>query len=108
MTDFSEEIIKSVWQKAIVQANNDPDIFRKDYAGAWIKRSEYGNRNSDYGWEIDHIKPIKKNGTDEIDNLCPLNWHNNVKKDEDFPLWKTSYSSQGTKNIELEQEWQIG
>ena len=28
------------------------DVWRKDYAGAWIKKSDYGNCDSDYGWEI--------------------------------------------------------
>ena len=34
--DFSQEEINEVWEKAIPQPKNNPDLFRKDYAGAWI------------------------------------------------------------------------
>lgn len=33
-----------------------------DFAGFRIKRSEYNNRNSVYGWNIDHLIPLSKNG----------------------------------------------
>lgn len=69
MAQFTEEQIETVWCKAIVQSNNNPDVFRQDYAGAWIKRNDYGNRDSEYGWEIDHLKPVEKGGTDEEQNL---------------------------------------
>ena len=29
-----------------------------------MKKSEYGNVNSEFGWEIDHIIPLSKNGLD--------------------------------------------
>jgi hypothetical protein len=52
--------------------NNDPKDWRKDQCGAWIARNQYGNRNSRYGWEVDHIKPESEGGGDELSNLRPI------------------------------------
>lgn len=80
---FNKEIIKRVWGKALPLLNDDPNRVRKDKCGAWIVFDEYGNRNSQFGWEIDHIIPISKGGTDEIENLLPLQWENNVAKGDE-------------------------
>ncbi len=105
MSDFSQSVIDSVWDKAKVQNNNDKDTWRKDYAGAWINKSAYGNTNSDYGWEIDHKKPSSQGGSNNLSNLEPLHWQNNRTKGDDYPSFKTSISSDGNKNIEKEQSW---
>ena len=65
---WSNEIIQSVWEKAKLVEGNDAGWWRKDECGAWIGRREYGNRQSQYGWEIDHINP---NGGDDLSNLRP-------------------------------------
>ena len=80
---FNKEIIKRVWGKALPLLNDDPNRVRKDKCGAWIVFDEYGNRNSQFGWEIDHIIPISKGGTDEIENLLPIQWENNVAKGDE-------------------------
>ena len=90
---WSEETVEKVWQKALADPYNDSSKFRKDMCGAWIARDQQGNRNSPYGWEIDHFNPV---GTDNIDNLQPLQWENNVDK-SDGKL-KCSVTANGTSN----------
>jgi len=80
MASYSEEQIQKVWEKATVVSGNDSNVFRKDQCGAWIARKQYGNRNSSYGWEIDHITLESKGGSDELSNLRPLQWENNMSK----------------------------
>jgi hypothetical protein len=49
---FPREVVDRVWQMTLAVEGNDPAVWRKDEFGAWINRLDYGNRNSDFGWEI--------------------------------------------------------
>lgn len=102
--NFTQEEIEAAWEKALKQPNNNPNVYRKDYAGAWIKKDHYGKTN-DYGWEVDHRNPLENGGTYSPRNLEPLQWQNNRTKGDDYPHWKTSITSDGVKNVEKEQEW---
>lgn len=95
---FTEEIIQKVWEKGEVVPNNDKNNWRKDQCGAWIGRKQYGNRNSNYGWEIDHITPVSDGGTDELSNLRPMQWQNNVHTSDG--RLKCLIVSDGINNIE--------
>lgn len=86
-TKFSEETVQAVWEKGQIVPNNDKNIFRKDQCGAWIQRNQYGNIDSQYGWEIDHKKPKSKGGSDHLSNLQPLQWENNRYKSDNYPNW---------------------
>jgi 5-methylcytosine-specific restriction endonuclease McrA len=79
---FSKEEVEEVWKKASVVSGHNPNEIRKDQCGAWINRNQYGNRNSNYSWEIDHITPKSNGGGDEISNLRPLQWENNMSKSD--------------------------
>jgi len=84
---FSLEIRRRVWRKADTVNGQDPDKIRKDRCGAWIDWDEYGNTiENGKGWEIDHIKPVAKDGGDEIDNLQALQWQNNKSKSDKYPV----------------------
>lgn len=61
--NFTSEEIESAWEKASTITGCNPDLFRQDYAGAWICKSDYGMRDSEYGWEVDHVRPLSKGGT---------------------------------------------
>jgi len=77
-----EERIQKVWKKAQAVHGYDPKVFRRDICGWWIKFDEYGNNESHYGWEIDHIVSLAEGGSEDFSNLQPLNWRNKAFKAE--------------------------
>jgi len=96
---FNEETIQQVWEKGKVVENQDRDVKRQDSAQALIHREDYGDRDSEFGWEIDHIEP---DGGDDLSNLQPLQWENNVaKQDGSFDPVVTS---EGDRNVPFKKE----
>lgn len=76
---FDNEVLKAVWRKGKVIPDYDPNVWRWDSYGSVMKYAEYGNRQSKHGWEVDHINP---RGSDNLSNLQPLQWENNVRKSD--------------------------
>ena len=48
------------WRSAMVVDGYDLDRIRQDACGAWIAYEDYNNRDSMFGWEIDHIYPVSR------------------------------------------------
>lgn len=103
---MNENLVEIVWRKATSVEGYDSTKWRKDFAGAWIQRSQFGIR-SGYGWEIDHLMPKSLGGSDEIGNLLPMHWRNNVNKANNYPEFTSVVTSEGNSNIDREQPWRI-
>ena len=79
--DVSEQKrINNVWNKGEVIPGYHSNVWRLDAYGNVIQFSDYADRDSEYGWEIDHITPVKDGGSDNLSNLRPLQWKVNVRR----------------------------
>jgi hypothetical protein len=69
-------------------------MWRQDPFGALIRYTDYGDRSSDYGWEVDHRIPVAAFGIDDsvmptfwqFLNVQALQWRNNVAKSDSMPI----------------------
>ena len=84
----------AVWDKAKRISGREPDQYRQDPYGTTMRRSSYG-KDSSQGWEVDHIKPSAKGGSDNIRNLQALN--TDVNRSKGDSLVKKSRHSKGNK-----------
>lgn len=78
----------AVWSKATAIPGYDSSIWRRDTCGHAIKYSDHG-KTTEYGWEIDHIYPKEKGGSDSLSNLQALYWETNRRKSDKYP-WSCS------------------
>ena len=73
---------ETAWEKAKKVRGRNPNLWRKDELGNLIYKPAYGTEG-ERGWEIDHIRPKSKGGTDALDNLQALQTEaNREKKDK--------------------------
>ena len=112
---YSDEQVDSIWKKGIVVEGYDPNIIRQDACGAWILRSSFGQADSEYCWEVDHICPksfllkmgIAENLIDDLKNLRPLNRKNNISKASDYPSYRAVVIADGEVNVDCEKYFTV-
>ena len=61
-----------------------------DYAGREIRKGAYNDRNSQYGWNVDHILPVSKGGKTADHNLICCHILTNDEKADSFPLFNAN------------------
>lgn len=80
-----------VWEKAKTIRGKDPKKYRQDPYGNEIYYDSFGKK-SDKGWEVDHIKPKSRGGSDNLRNLQALKTE--VNRDKSNSLVKKSRHNQ--------------
>jgi hypothetical protein len=90
--DFTDDVVEAVWKKGRPDPPHPLAAHRRDVCGAPMQRYSYGTEILD-GWEIDHVKPVSAGGTDDLDNLQPLQWENNRHKADNWPRWECQRKS---------------
>ena len=58
-----------------------------DFAGRKMVKGAYGDRNSEFGWNLDHILPQSQGGKDTPSNLICCHILNNDEKADKFPTF---------------------
>ena len=107
---INQEKINNAWEQASVLDGRDKEVWRRDPCGALIKRDDYGNRSSEYGWEIDHVVSkaflieagASEEEIDNQDNLRAMHWANNDSKGKNYPEYKAVRKEENGKNIDVE------
>ncbi|WXU00284.1 MAG: hypothetical protein Ctma_0997 [Catillopecten margaritatus gill symbiont] len=61
-----------IWDKAKRIRGKGPALYRQDPYGNTMYKPSHG-KSSEMGWDIDHIKPKSKGGSDATVNLQALN-----------------------------------
>ena len=61
-----------------------------DFAGREIAKAAYNDRNSNYGWNVDHILPQSRGGKTADHNLICCHIQTNDEKADKFPCFKAN------------------
>ena len=53
--NLSNKIIDAAWEHGRVMPEADAANWRQDACGAWIRRTQFGEEHSEFGWKIEQI-----------------------------------------------------
>ena len=68
--------IEAAWEKASKIRGSNPDLYRKDDFGNVIYKPSHG-KQGEKSWEVHHVNPQAKGGSDDPRNLKALQWEKN-------------------------------
>ena len=77
------------WRKAKPIRGKNSNLYRKDSFGNTIYKPAYG-RDSRMGWQVDHIYPKSKGGSNARRNLQALQTITNKRKSNKIPRRRTA------------------
>lgn len=81
---------QKAWDNAAAFRGKDPALYRKDPYGNVMYKPSYG-KSSEMGWDVDHITPKARGGSDATRNLQALN--SSVNRSKGDTLQKKSRHS---------------
>ena len=80
--DLNRETAMRLWNKAFGKETKV-----SDFAGREMAKGAYNDRNSKYGWNVDHIQPTSRGGKTADHNLVCCNIDTNDEKGDKFPCF---------------------
>ena len=80
--DLNKETAMRLWNKSFGK-----DTKATDFAGRTIAKGAYNDRNSEFGWNVDHILPQSKGGATADYNLICCHIKTNDEKADTFPCF---------------------
>ena len=83
--DLNRETAMRLWNKSFGKETKV-----KDFAGRTIAKGAYNDRNSDCGWNVDHILPQSRGGTTADHNLICCHINTNDEKADKFPCFNAN------------------
>ena len=83
--DLNRETAMRLWNKSFGKETKV-----KDFAGRTIAKGAYNDRNSDCGWNVDHILPQSRGGTTADHNLICCHILTNDEKADKFPCFNAN------------------
>lgn len=85
---WTPQEVAAVWRRGTAVPGLDPNLYRRDICGALMELVRHGDTTpGGGGWEVDHKVPVARGGTDDLDNLQPLQWENNRSKGDQMAGW---------------------
>ena len=98
--DLNRETAMRLWSKYFGKETKV-----KDFAGREIAKGAYNDRNSEFGWNVDHILPQSKGGKTADYNLICCHILTNDEKADRFPC----FSANGVKFeiVKVENHYEI-
>lgn len=97
---INRETAMSLWNKSYGKSNKV-----KDFAGREMVKAAYNDRNSDYGWNLDHILPQSKGGKTTESNLICCHILTNDEKADKFPCF--SANGKQFEIVKVENHYEI-
>lgn len=79
---INRETAMLLWNKSFGKASKV-----KDFAGREIIKAAYDDRESEYGWNVDHVLPQSKRGKTTESNLICCHIKTNDEKADKFPCF---------------------
>ena len=83
--DLNRETAMRLWNKSFGK-----DTKAVDFAGRTIAKGAYNDRNSEFGWNVDHILPQSKGGATADYNLICCHIKTNDEKADKFPCFNAN------------------
>ena len=98
--DLNKETAMRLWNKSFGKETK-----AIDFAGRTIAKGAYNDRNSEFGWNVDHILPQSKGGKTADHNLICCHISTNDEKADRFPAFKAN--GQNFEIVKVENHYEI-